>query len=72
MTKGKYIVKAARNGVFAGYLKSVSYTNGTFTTTQDKQKAKKFTSHERLEGDIDFCTGVGFADGYVFGYEPLM
>lgn len=66
---GKAVIKSMHNGAFSGYVRSVSRAKGTFETTQDITKAKKYTNQVTLEGDIDFCTGVGFQRGYVFGYD---
>lgn len=55
-----------KNGVPVGYVKSVSYKNGTFTSTQDKMFAKTYSKQEKIMGDIDTIAFIGQQNGYAF------
>lgn len=67
--KKKFRVIAMLNGVPQGYIKSVSYTRGTFSLTRTKSQAKNYATDFAVQKEIDFLTGVAFQMGYVFIYE---
>lgn len=60
-------IKVWENGVFRGYIKSVNYNIGTFSITKKAHIAKKYTSVEEAQYDIDFCSRV-MRTFYVFTY----
>ena len=69
MAKEKAHIVAMKNGVPNGYVKSVSYTKGTFKLTQDKADAKGYTTQIAIQTEIDFLTRIGYSLGYVFIYN---
>lgn len=64
----KLHIKVYQNGLFKGYVQSVSYTRDTFRITTDICKAKGYASDDSVQREIDKLTIIGFAYGYVFGY----
>ena len=64
MSKMRIVAYQNRNPV--GYVKSISYKNGTFTLTQDKAFAKTYSKQEKIMGDIDAIAYVGMQRGMVF------
>ena len=69
MARNKVHITAYQNGQFRGYIKSVSYAQGRFTLTQDIKDAKGYVTLDNVQGEIDFLTSVGYAYGYIFGYN---
>lgn len=67
MAKERAHIKAS-NGL---WVKSISYTKGTFELTADKSKAKGYTKQEMIQGDIDTCTlfSAQRGMGLVFYYD---
>ena len=55
-----------KNGIPVGYVKSVSYKNGTFTIISDKMKAKTYSSVDYAQRDIDTIVYTGLQQGYMF------
>lgn len=66
----KRYIKAIRNGQFVGYVKSVSYSRGTFTLTKDinEAKTKGYTSEDAIHREIDILTRMGAREGFIFVY----
>lgn len=62
----KMRIVAYKGGVPVGYVKSVSYKNGTFTLTQDKMFAKTYSKQEKIMSDIDTIAYQGQQKGFVF------
>lgn len=69
MSRQKMHIVAVCNGVRKGYIKSVSYSRGKFTLTENILDAKGYTSQDVLQGELDFLTSIGYMFGYVFIYE---
>jgi len=69
MGKEKSYIIASLWGVPQGYIKSVSYKNGTFKITKEKIDAKGYVSLDKLQGDIDFLTKHHNHMGYIFIYD---
>lgn len=62
----KLKIIAYKNRVPVGYVKSVSYKNGTFTLTQDKMFAKTYSNQDKAFYDIDTIANYGLSEGYIF------
>ena len=58
-----------QHGAYRGYIKSVSYAKSKFVITADVREAKGYGSEDSAQREIDALTVMGFAYGYVFGYE---
>ena len=69
MKKEVYRIIAVRNGKPEGYVKSISYTKGTFQLTDTKSYARKFSTFDMVTAMIDDLTAMGFSQGYVFMCE---
>lgn len=65
----KLHITVYQNGQFKGYIKSVSYSQGRFTLTQDIKDAKGYVTLNNVQGEIDFLTSISYAYGYIFGYN---
>lgn len=65
----KMHITVVQNGQFRGYVQSVSYAKNKFLITSDISKAKGFASEDTIQREIDRLTVMGFAYGYIFGYE---
>lgn len=63
----KYVILGYRLGQCAGYIKSVSYSKGKFTFTNDKSKAKTYTINY-AQGEIDTLAGMCLGE-YSFIYQ---
>ena len=68
-SKEKSHIIVMNQGQPRGYVKSISYTNGTFKMCQYKQNAKGYTTLDKIQGDIDFLTKHYFEKGYIFLYD---
>lgn len=64
--KDKLRILIYKNRVPVGYVKSVSYKNGSFTMTKDKSQAKKYSTQDRVQYDIDVIAFNGLNQGCVF------
>lgn len=62
-------ITVVQNGVFRGYIQSVSYAKDKFTITSDIRQAKGYSTEDAVQREIDKLTVMGFAYGYIFGYE---
>lgn len=69
MGKEKVRIIAMLNGVPQGYVKSVSYTKGTFKLTQSKANAKTFATLDGVQNEIDTLARISYGSGYVFMYD---
>lgn len=49
-------IKAFRNQVFIGYIRSVSPRRGSYCVTKDVSKAKTYKTETAVMMDIDFCS----------------
>ena len=58
-----------RNRIPMGYVKSVSYKNGTFKVTQNKMEAKRYSSQARAQSDIDSIAVNGLNQGCIFSID---
>ena len=65
----KLHITVYQNGQFKGYIKAVSYSQGRFTLTQGLKSAKGYVTQDNIQGEIDFLTSIGYAYGYMFGYN---
>lgn len=68
MKERSYIV-VMQNNVPIGYVKSVSYVNGTFKITKNKCDAKGYTKLDKLQGDIDTCAVYALNNGMMLIYD---
>lgn len=69
MARQKMHITVVQNGQFRGYVQSVSYARDTFNITPDVRLAKGYASEDSVQNEIDRLTIMGFAYGYVFGYD---
>lgn len=65
-TKFKHNIVAVQNGTPLGYIKSVSYSNGTFELTQNKLDAKGYTSEEFINKELKSLSDIGTKLGFQF------
>ena len=65
----KMHITVVQNGVFRGYIKSVSYAKEKFIITANVAEAKGYATEWSIHQEIDRLTVMGFAYGYIFGYE---
>ena len=65
----KVMIVAVKNGVPQGYVKSVSYTKGSFKLSQDRLGAKRYTE-DQAQCEIDTLMRWSMEQnlGYVFIY----
>ena len=69
MASQKLHITVVQYGQFKGYIQSVSYTKEKFLITADISKAKGYASEDSVQREIDKLTIMGFAYGYIFGYD---
>lgn len=60
------VIQAIKDGVPAGYVRSVSYKHERFALVGDVLKAKTYTSFDRAVAEVDDLTRFGYHKGYVF------
>lgn len=65
-TKFKHNIVAVQNGTPLEYIKSVSYSNGTFELTQNKLDAKGYTSEEFINKELKSLSDIGTKLGFQF------
>jgi len=69
MASNKMHITVIQNGQFRGYIKSVSYAREKFLITANINEAKGYATEWSIQSEIDKLTVMGFAYGYIFGYE---
>lgn len=69
MASNKMHITVIQNGQFRGYIKSVSYAREKFLITANINEAKGYATEWSIQSEIDKLTAMGFAYGYIFGYE---
>lgn len=69
MASNKMHITVIQNGQFRGYIKSVSYAREKFLITANINEAKGYATEWSIHSEIDKLTVMGFAYGYIFGYE---
>lgn len=69
MASQKMHITVVQNGQFRGYIKSVSYSREKFLITANVAQAKGYATEWAVQSEIDKLTIMGFAYGYIFGYE---
>lgn len=69
MAKEKSYIIDMFNGVPIGYVKSISYTKGKYTTTNDKSQARGYTTEYTIQKDIDELAKMASHLGHVFIYD---
>lgn len=69
MASNKMHITVIQNGQFRGYIKSVSYAREKFLITANINEAKGYVTEWSIQSEIDKLTVMGFAYGYIFGYE---
>jgi len=60
---------AIKNSNPVGFIKAVSYKDGTFKTTQNIKFAKGYDNEDEVHKEIDFLTKHNQTKGYVFIYR---
>lgn len=69
MTKERVNIAVLKDGQLLGYVKSISYKQGTFKIIANKAEARKYASLDAVQGDIDFLTSISGMQGFIFIYN---
>lgn len=69
MASNKMHITVVQYGQFKGYIKSVSYAKDKFLITANIHEAKGYATEDSVQREIDKLTVMGYAYGYVFGYD---
>lgn len=66
----KDTIEVYKGGRFVGYVKSVSYSKGTFTITRNKRDAKKYATTKTTLKDIYMLEQFKYSieNGYGFNF----
>ena len=65
----KIRIVAFQGGLLMGYVKSVSYKNGTYVLTKDRMQAKTYAKQESAMKDMDAIAYAGQMSRIMFSMD---